>query len=402
MPGAARPKYGGGSARLARRRRSTGTVAPRWCRCWPASRGRRRASRGRRGAVQRVPESGDRPDGVRDDDVHQPVVRLRIGASCAPPPIDVRGRGRPSGSGCRRRTELRSSSTRRRQPGDRAPAISEPTGTQPYRCAVSTSARPGRLRAMPTCTALTTMPPSSSMSSSRGRADIDNDSRRRHRVERDAADRPGRCRCRAGSADRAGLGQHAVPSQRRDHRVQRSVSAAGDDAPVTAPAEHVRGLGGTVRGTDLEVAGRAEDGERPVETGAAALPGGSIRHGQERGHSTMMTTADEWRALGFVTMPAVVLVGAQWGDEGKGKATDLVGGEVDYVVRYNAATRRAHDRRRRRDLCAAPAADRHLTPGVVPVMGNGVVVDLACCSRRSTSSRAAASIPAARRAPTRT
>ena len=32
------------------------------------------------------------------------------------------------------------------------------------------------------------------------------------------------------------------------------------------------------------------------------------------------------------SMPAIVLVGAQWGDEGKGKATDLMGSDVDYVV----------------------------------------------------------------------
>ena len=30
-------------------------------------------------------------------------------------------------------------------------------------------------------------------------------------------------------------------------------------------------------------------------------------------------------------MPAIAIVGAQWGDEGKGKATDLLGGRVDYV-----------------------------------------------------------------------
>ncbi|MCU0286110.1 MAG: adenylosuccinate synthetase, partial [Acidobacteria bacterium] len=30
-------------------------------------------------------------------------------------------------------------------------------------------------------------------------------------------------------------------------------------------------------------------------------------------------------------MPAIVLVGAQWGDEGKGKATDILGERVDYV-----------------------------------------------------------------------
>jgi len=33
-------------------------------------------------------------------------------------------------------------------------------------------------------------------------------------------------------------------------------------------------------------------------------------------------------------MTAIVLLGAQWGDEGKGKATDLLGDRVDYVVRY--------------------------------------------------------------------
>jgi len=36
---------------------------------------------------------------------------------------------------------------------------------------------------------------------------------------------------------------------------------------------------------------------------------------------------------GLDEMPAIVIVGAQWGDEGKGKATDLVGDDVDYVVR---------------------------------------------------------------------
>ena len=30
-------------------------------------------------------------------------------------------------------------------------------------------------------------------------------------------------------------------------------------------------------------------------------------------------------------MPGIVLIGAQWGDEGKGKATDLIGTKVDYM-----------------------------------------------------------------------
>ena len=41
-------------------------------------------------------------------------------------------------------------------------------------------------------------------------------------------------------------------------------------------------------------------------------------------------------------MPALVLVGAQWGDEGKGKATDLLGPQHDYVVRYNGGNNAGH------------------------------------------------------------
>ena len=41
-------------------------------------------------------------------------------------------------------------------------------------------------------------------------------------------------------------------------------------------------------------------------------------------------------------MPAIVLLGAQWGDEGKGKATDLLGSSVDYVVKYNGGNNAGH------------------------------------------------------------
>ena len=58
-------------------------------------------------------------------------------------------------------------------------------------------------------------------------------------------------------------------------------------------------------------------------------------------------------------MPAMVLVGAQWGDEGKGKATDLLGGRVDYVVRLSGwQQRRSHrgDRGRKYALHLLPSA----------------------------------------------
>jgi len=75
-------------------------------------------------------------------------------------------------------------------------------------------------------------------------------------------------------------------------------------------------------------------------------------------------------------MPALVLVGAQWGDEGKGKATDLLGGRVDYVVRYQGGNNAGHtvvigDERYALHLLPSGI----LTPSCTPVIGNGVVID---------------------------
>ncbi|MFL6099008.1 MAG: adenylosuccinate synthetase, partial [Actinomycetales bacterium] len=76
-------------------------------------------------------------------------------------------------------------------------------------------------------------------------------------------------------------------------------------------------------------------------------------------------------------MPAVVLVGAQWGDEGKGKATDLLGHRVQYVVKFNGGNNAGHtvvigDEKYALHLLPSGI----LTPGCIPVIGNGVVVDL--------------------------
>ncbi|WP_370891816.1 adenylosuccinate synthase [Janibacter sp. GXQ6167] len=76
-------------------------------------------------------------------------------------------------------------------------------------------------------------------------------------------------------------------------------------------------------------------------------------------------------------MPAIVLVGAQWGDEGKGKATDLLGSDVDYVVKFNGGNNAGHTvviEGEKYALHLLPSGI--LTPSVVPVIGNGVVVDL--------------------------
>ncbi len=76
-------------------------------------------------------------------------------------------------------------------------------------------------------------------------------------------------------------------------------------------------------------------------------------------------------------MPAIVLIGAQWGDEGKGKATDLLAGRVDYVVKFNGGNNAGHtvvigDKKFALHLLPSGI----LSPGVVPVIANGTVIDL--------------------------
>src|SRR3546814_13072247 len=75
-------------------------------------------------------------------------------------------------------------------------------------------------------------------------------------------------------------------------------------------------------------------------------------------------------------MPAIVLIGAQWGDEVKGKATDLLGGRVQWVARYQGGNNAGH-------TVVLPAGENfalHLipsgirTPGVPHVLSNDVVV----------------------------
>jgi adenylosuccinate synthase len=76
-------------------------------------------------------------------------------------------------------------------------------------------------------------------------------------------------------------------------------------------------------------------------------------------------------------MPAIALLGAQWGDEGKGKATDLLGEQVDFVVKFNGGNNAGHTivvGEEKYALHLLPSGI--LTPGVTPVIGNGVVIDL--------------------------
>lgn len=76
-------------------------------------------------------------------------------------------------------------------------------------------------------------------------------------------------------------------------------------------------------------------------------------------------------------MPAVVVLGTQWGDEGKGKATDQLGSRIDYVVKFNGGNNAGHTvvvNGEKYALHLLPSGI--LSPGVVPVIGNGVVIDI--------------------------
>jgi adenylosuccinate synthase len=71
-----------------------------------------------------------------------------------------------------------------------------------------------------------------------------------------------------------------------------------------------------------------------------------------------------------------VVVGTQWGDEGKGKLTDLLAAEMDFVVRYQGGHNAGH-----RIVVNGEAFALQLVPSgvlyghITPVIGNGVVVD---------------------------
>ncbi|MDO4909583.1 MAG: adenylosuccinate synthetase, partial [Corynebacterium sp.] len=76
-------------------------------------------------------------------------------------------------------------------------------------------------------------------------------------------------------------------------------------------------------------------------------------------------------------MAAIVIVGAQWGDEGKGKATDILGGVVDYVVKPNGGNNAGHTvvvGGEKYELKLLPAGVLH--ENATPVLGNGVVINL--------------------------
>ena len=75
-------------------------------------------------------------------------------------------------------------------------------------------------------------------------------------------------------------------------------------------------------------------------------------------------------------MPATVIVGAQWGDEGKGKLTDLLAKESHFVVRYQGGHNAGHRLVVDGEVFALQLVPSGvLYPHITPIIGNGVVVE---------------------------
>src|SRR5205085_7185477 len=75
-------------------------------------------------------------------------------------------------------------------------------------------------------------------------------------------------------------------------------------------------------------------------------------------------------------MPGLVVVGAQWGDEGKGKVTDLIAERADVVIRYQGGNNAGHTIVRGNDVYKFHLIPSGiLYPGKFCLIGNGVAID---------------------------
>ena len=157
--------------------------------------------------------------------------------------------------------------------------------------------------------------------------------------------------------------QPFAPQEPHEHGGEIGVGARHDQPSGGEFAQHRVELGPS--GTRREDHGR-KGGERATTVVRARIAAGKQhRTGVQRVHQ------------GECHMPAIVLIGAQWGDEGKGKATDILGGQVQWVVRYQGGNNAGHTvvLPDGQDFALHLIPSGILTPGVTNVIGNGVVVD---------------------------
>ena len=75
-------------------------------------------------------------------------------------------------------------------------------------------------------------------------------------------------------------------------------------------------------------------------------------------------------------MPLDIIIGAQWGDEGKGRMVDLLSSKADYVARYNGGDNAGHTvtvEEKTFKLHLIPSGIIH--PHTIGILGNGVVIN---------------------------
>src|SRR5205814_3890787 len=197
-----------------------------------------------------------------------------------------------------------------------------------------------------------------------------------------------------GEVGRAAGRRRRVPPDHPAHDGPHLPHGAGgdDDGRPTdhRPGEPVRSRRSVQRGdqfVQLGVRPRGRDGhfgtlrDQGVTAGEYRRSRAAVREREQYhlAHAGSLPGCDTLVAWlpGVVEMPAIVLIGAQWGDEGKGKVTDLLGGQVGYVVRYQGGNNAGH-------TVITPDGQKYalhllpsgvLTPGCTPVIGNGVVID---------------------------
>ena len=97
-------------------------------------------------------------------------------------------------------------------------------------------------------------------------------------------------------------------------------------------------------------------------------------------------------------MPGIVIVGAQWGDEGKGKVVDLLAERADMVIRFQGGNNAGHTIVRDGETWKFHLIPSGiLYPGKTCVIGNGVVIDPRVLTEEIDNLRAKASTSAGSR-----
>ena len=96
----------------------------------------------------------------------------------------------------------------------------------------------------------------------------------------------------------------------------------------------------------------------------------------DKGKSQCSSSSSDGRGNGIGIMPATVVLGAQWGDEGKGKLVDRLAAQADWVVRFQGGNNAGHT-----VVLGERTIKLHLLPSGITrescelVLGDGMVID---------------------------